>query len=359
MRATPAQLSAAVTSLIADAGTVFDSNANESGRWLEFALAAEALAGTSSSANATISGYMLRAAVALEYLAGITSTGRNTNYFGYLNRIVTALESLGIAGTGSLGERLRTAADTATLIYTFTNAEASAVVDRMTTKPNIPRKQLIDDLVGSLKTDGVWAKLKVLYVLAGHNREATLLNWIADDNNCTVVGSPTFTADAGWRGTGAANHYLATGFIPSVDGGMLLNDCHLGLYRTQTGTSGTYDMGMGTTANRMMADANTGGTLFGGTANLVAGGVPPQHVVLNRDTLNTLDRFVEGALGSSVASTPGAVSTGELLIGCYTPGVGTNNKYAGIVHAGTGLTDAEVLSAKDAFNTYLTEIGAL
>lgn len=99
-------LEAVATALETAAGATTSANPNESGRWKRIAAAAETLADATTTANATLFGYMKRAAVALESIAGTDGTAENTNYYGYLKRIVDALEVQGEVGVGSWEHRL-------------------------------------------------------------------------------------------------------------------------------------------------------------------------------------------------------------------------------------------------------------
>src|SRR5687768_6355541 len=93
-------------SLETAAGASTSANGNELGEWKRIAAASEALAGASTSANETLSGFMLRSAIALEAIAGTSGAEENAGYYGYLKRIVDALEvQSGVVGTTSLEQR--------------------------------------------------------------------------------------------------------------------------------------------------------------------------------------------------------------------------------------------------------------
>lgn len=101
------QLYTATASLISKAvGAVDGSNSNVTGRWKEFAEAAELIAGASTTTSDTVAGYMKRAAVALETLSGTSGAEETEGRAGLLKRVVDALEAKGVVGTGSYGDRL-------------------------------------------------------------------------------------------------------------------------------------------------------------------------------------------------------------------------------------------------------------
>ena len=116
-----------------------------------------------------------------------------------------------------------------------------------TTPPDPTRKALINTLVKSLKAAGVWTKLDALYLFAAADAQAARRNWIQDLYNATAVSSPTFAADRGYTGDGAAA-YLDTGFNPSTASSPKLtqNSAHASAWdRTSRAADGTNILGAG------------------------------------------------------------------------------------------------------------------
>lgn len=106
-----AALALVATDLETAADATTSGNPSPAGYWSRIAAASETLADATTNANATISGYMLRAALALESIAGTDGTDENASYYGYLKRIVDALEvQAGAVTEGSWLNRLVTAA---------------------------------------------------------------------------------------------------------------------------------------------------------------------------------------------------------------------------------------------------------
>lgn len=98
------------------------------------------------------------------------------------------------------------------------SAESRTLFAAMTTKPTAARKKLIDRTIKSLKSASVWSNLDRLFVLAAHDSQAALLNWINPGGTAAAaVSSPTFTADRGYTGNGSSS-YVRTNFTPSSDG---------------------------------------------------------------------------------------------------------------------------------------------
>lgn len=95
------------------------------------------------------------------------------------------------------------------------DAEAAALLARMSPPPAPSRAALIASLVSQMRAAGLWAKLDAFYVLAAHDAQAARLNWIADHYNLAAVNAPVFTADRGYAGNGTSS-YLDTGFNPTT-----------------------------------------------------------------------------------------------------------------------------------------------
>lgn len=252
--------------------------------------------------------------------------------------------------------------------YTFVNAEAVALVARFTTPPTHARKALIDTLVGSLKTAGVWSKLDCLWLKAAADSQAAQRNWIADQYNLTAVSSPTFTADRGYAGNGSTS-YLTTNFTPStaVAAKMTLNSAHLSVWSNTDSAANVTDIGVtdGATtgiridakradtnmlvrvndlANLQGAVANSSGYFFAGRAGAALKRSRKGQAAVTDDTT------------ASVAL-PGVPIFIGALNGSGTPSGFSTRQYAA-ASIGANLTDAESDSLQSALNTYLTAVGA-
>ena len=89
------------------------------------------------------------------------------------------------------------------------DSSTTALVARMTVDPGCPRKLVINNLIVSLKTAGVWAKLDVLYIFAAADQQSALLNW-KSSNYTATYSFPGFTVDRGFTGN-ATNRIITTG----------------------------------------------------------------------------------------------------------------------------------------------------
>ena len=88
------------------------------------------------------------------------------------------------------------------------------------------RRALVDALVTGLKSDGLWSKLDVLYLLAAGATTAALVNWKAPGTyDLTPVNNPTFMANGGYQGN-ASSSWLDTGFNPATNGVQYTQNAH-------------------------------------------------------------------------------------------------------------------------------------
>lgn len=251
--------------------------------------------------------------------------------------------------------------------YVFANAEASALVARFTTPPTRARKALIDTLVGSLKTAGVWSKMDALYVMAAADAQAAQRNWIADAFNLTPNSAPTFAADRGYTPNGTTS-YLDTGFNPSTAPTPKLtqNDAHMFIWsRTNLRNAGTisYDAGNGNSrvTRRGNVDAPTGSDAAV-AANMTSQVVLtpnayPGHVGWSRSGAALWEGYTGGVdIGGGTTASAAALSE-NFGIGRIAAGQFGLNQIAAY-HFGSNLTAGEVLATYNALNTYMTAVGA-
>lgn len=254
---------------------------------------------------------------------------------------------------------------TATGTVSAYSAEATALFARMSSQPDATRKGLIDTLIGSLKTAGVWTKLDALYILAAHTSQAALLNWVSTSYNLTANNSPTFTTDRGYTGNGS-NATLSTGFIPSSAPSpkWTQNSATLGAW-VRTNITGLNEYVIGS-----------------GTSN--AAGVNPRSSVANtlRGQINNTTLFNWGTITSSVGLSI-LTRTSSVLVGCYKNGAsqgtqgttsntnpsveiillgfnnstGSNHEIA-VGFIGSSFTGTNVTDVYNALNTYLVAVGA-
>lgn len=93
-------------------------------------------------------------------------------------------------------------------------AEATSFIARTSGAPNTAA---YTTMICGLVTDGVWAKLDVLYVTATDSASNALLNLKSASFTATTTGSPPFTANTGYVGNGTSAT-LNSGFNFSLNG---------------------------------------------------------------------------------------------------------------------------------------------
>lgn len=114
--------------------------------------------------------------------------------------------------------------------------EALALFARMSSPPDSVRKSAINTLIGSLKSAGAWSKLDVLQVYAAADSQAALLNWMSSSYDASVVSSPTFEADRGFKTNGSSS-YINTGWNPGAGVNFTQDSSTFGLWSGYSGLS--------------------------------------------------------------------------------------------------------------------------
>ncbi len=244
--------------------------------------------------------------------------------------------------------------------YTFVNSEAAALAARFTIAATNARKSLIDNLVGALKTAGVWTKLDALYVIAAADSQAAQRNWIADLYNLTEVGGLTFTADRQYVSDGTSG-YLETGFNPSTAGGLFIKDsAHLGVWIRDNIAVDRGDLGNSNA--QMNSKALAGGVamsrLNSATASSFAVASSVGHTVANRPDSANQELYRDGSSILSAAQASSSVTSATFNILRRNGGSSTTRQTAA-AHFGSSLTSANVLALYNAINTYLAAVGAV
>lgn len=257
-----------------------------------------------------------------------------------------------------------------TTSYSFTNTEAQTYVAAMPVAPDNTRKGLIDTLVGSLKTAGVWTKLDFLYLLGAHDADAALINAVSPGTyNALAVNSPSFTVDRGYT-TDATTSYLNSQLNPTTAGSLTKlfaqNSCHMGVW-SRTAASGLYDIGqLEGTSGANIAILASGNFYAYGHTNAVPGDVNASavgHYAWSRTGATAWSKYKNGASVSAQASASTALnvnSSARIYIGGYWNGTlvnGSARQYFA-AHLGSGLTGTELTALYNALDAYRSGVGA-
>jgi hypothetical protein len=249
--------------------------------------------------------------------------------------------------------------------FTFANSEAETYVAAMTVEPDDTRKGLIDDLVGSLKSDGIWTKLDWLCLLAAHDSQAARLNAVNTAKSLTATLAPTFTTDRGYTGNGT-NAFLDLGEAFGAGANLFsLNSATVGVWcNQQSATAGAQthvgEYG-GTDTVRITARNDAGNEVYrandGTNATLQANpGSRTGHRALSRTGAAVKRGFVAGVRASDL--TTASTSESGLNAALLRLASAYSNDRLAAFYSGAGLSDTEVGNMHSRLNTYLTALGA-
>lgn len=252
--------------------------------------------------------------------------------------------------------------------YSFVNAEAATYVAAMDVPPLDAEKAIIDTFVGALKTAGIWAKLDLLFLLAAHTEQASLLNVKQEvtDSNLSEVGSLTFAVNTGWTGAGANGNRLETALWSFDEGpNYALDSAHAGVWSLTTGQENAL-VGFGNAISNglLLLPRSTGNALtFKVNHNATQTAVGSQtdgsgHYIINRSASNAEQVYRNGASIGSSSVTSGAVTSQVFrLLGDV--GGGASSRQIAAAHAGGSLSADEASDFYDALSAYLGAIGAI
>lgn len=252
--------------------------------------------------------------------------------------------------------------------YVFTNAEAEALVARFTTPPTNARKGLIDTLVGSIKTAGVWSKLDCLWLTAAADSQAARQNWLGDQYNLTPVSAPSFTPDRGYTPDGATS-YLRTGFNPTtaVAPKFVQNSAGFGFWSLTNSTTPSQNMGNAScvilprSSNNSIVRVNNLGTSTTGTDGLSTDSSGYFAALRSASNSERMRRNTAARLAGTTASS-GPQNSEFILAGRNTAAAGITPAFSVLQTAmgfiGGNLTDGESDAFYAAVLTYLQAVGA-
>lgn len=245
------------------------------------------------------------------------------------------------------------------------SVQAEALFSRFSTPPTGARKALINTYITSLVSAGIWAKLDALYLFAAADTQGAGLNWVQNLYNCTLVSSPTFTADRGYTGNGTSA-YIDSGFNPASASSpkYVQNDASVALWSRTSGTSTVSDAGEfdGTDGTSILCRGLTDNTNF--RVNN-ASGINTVGAVTDGTGLFSVRRTAPNALkayrnGVSLG-TDGATSTAvnSLTVKFLTATAATfSSRQLAMGRIGQSLTDAEEVTFYNSTLAYLQGVGA-
>lgn len=291
-----------------------------------------------------------------------TDTGRSKVGPGAWNSLTYSNDWSKITGRPAVIAAGADAAAARTAIDAASQAErvASELCARMTVRPTRARRALIESLIASMMTSGVWAKLDGLYLFAAHDVQAAKLNWVGCAQDITAVNAPTFQIDRGFTGDGVAS-YLDTNTPANTLEKYAANDATLGTY-ARASFSGTnqVDVSAGTTAYlnpHQSGNVIIRGNVSGGSAISISnGGSGAGLTAWSRDASNLTAYRAGSSLGSSAIASGSLAAINVRFLVLATANFSTRQLQMGFV--GQGLSATEHANLNTALVTYLTAIGA-
>lgn len=240
--------------------------------------------------------------------------------------------------------------------------EAKALFDRFTTSPTSERKNLINNLIKSLKHEGIWTKLDALYITAAADNQAARRNWIADQYNLVAASAPVFTVDRGYQG--GSSSYLETNLNPATAIGLKQSqdDATIMLWSRTVDQSNNGDIGNSgsfisprTTNNFVNFRVNAGAS--SSTPNLDGSGM----FCASRLSSSSVQVYRNGvAIGSAISSTSTAPESASYRV-CGRSGTFTSSsiRQQAAASFGARLSPVQITAYYDAIRTYLQAIGAV
>ena len=227
----------------------------------------------------------------------------------------------------------------------------------------------IATLIDGLVSDGVWAKLDALYVLAQQNETDAKLNLIGTNYPLTQTGgllakpgprtgSVVFTAYVGFRGFSVAGSYLDTGFNPSSASSpkYTQNSASFGVWSGLLSNEPASSIGTGSLANMF---TNYGATFYA----RVNGGVSAPTSITSglsagdRPDAGHVACYQNGATGGPLAGGSGAPDNADFWVGGTTAGQGFTSNTLSAAFIGASLGAAGQLALYNRLRTYMTAIG--
>ena len=224
----------------------------------------------------------------------------------------------------------------------------------------------IATLIDGLVSDGVWAKLDALYVLAQQNQSDAMLNLIGTSYGLTSVGllrSVIFTSYVGFGGF-HSGVYLDTGFNPAAATSpkFIQNAASLGAWGSGTGGEVQPTMGNdgGSVAGLSHLYTNVSGSFYA-RVNGVVGAVPSTGAaglyVGDRPSSATVVPYYNGAAQAAQSATSDIPLNVNIWIGTAPNVSGATAQTLSAAFIGASLGAAGQLALYNRLRTYMSSVG--
>ncbi len=137
-------------------------------------------------------------------------------------------------------------------------SEAVQYFSALSSPPPRAWKKTISEFIYNLQVSGIWAQLDIAYFHAALEDQAGKLN-IKTPGKFTCSGSPTFTANKGHTGDGAASR-LSTTWDASANGvNYTQNSAGFGLYCITNSAANAFDIGRNAATGDILLCCRTAG----------------------------------------------------------------------------------------------------
>lgn len=255
---------------------------------------------------------------------------------------------------------------TATGTVSAYSAEATALFARMTSQPDATRKGHINTLITALKTASVWTKFDAFYILAAHDSQAALLNWVSTSFNATATSSPAFTTDRGYTGNGTSA-YLDTGFNPTSASSpkYAAASATLGAW-SLSNTTGFNEYAIGSQSTNAAA-LNPRSTVANTTRGIINRSTVENFGsntrgdglhMLTRTASNVTQSYVNGA-ANGAASGNANNAFPNVNIAILSCNLNYSSRQIALAFIGQGFNSTEATAIYNACSAYLTAVGAI
>jgi hypothetical protein len=249
-----------------------------------------------------------------------------------------------------------------TLRTTGYDVDAQSLFTAMSVTPSDARKELINNLVLSLKSAGVWSKLDTLYVIAAHDAQAARLNWKGNASfTLSAVNSPFFVTDRGYYTDGVST-YLNMNWAPLTNGiNYTQNSATLGIWTRNNDLVTSGSGGSGTTAVTLLSPRGTSSILKyrinqAATSDGAAVSSGYGLTAVSRSGATATQAYRNGATsGSAGAIASAALTSVQFNLGRVNGSFAPNEFQAAFT--GSNLSPSEHTALYDSLSTYMTAIG--
>jgi hypothetical protein len=227
-----------------------------------------------------------------------------------------------------------------------------------TTNPTI--SAATDTLFTSLKSNGLYTKLKVFYPFVGATANSTALmgkRVSGTTYDLTYNGGWTFNS-SGATPNGTTG-YANTSYPPNLEG---QNNIHMSVYNTQESTGSRVEMGSTSAGSDIQIVSNFGANNYSAVNNGGQGGGPVTSsgfIVISRTGSTNFNYFLNGSKTiKSQSSVP--PNSFNVYIACRNNS-GTpeyyDTKQKAFASIGSGLSDTDVANLTAIINTFQTSLG--